>query len=111
MDKKSRRSYLKDSILATSGIAMVGTATAKKPENAGLRLRRGLGDPISPTEIENKKTEILKEVPEARSGDGAPRRSKAELDDNEFIVGYNLDIVDGAPSEWVGVYKHHNSAL
>lgn len=111
MDQRSRRSFLRSAVAGTGAAAIITSAGAKRPDTHQLRLRRGIDDPISPEEISSKKRQILKEVPEARSGDGAPQREPANIGENEFIVGYNLDIVDGAPSEWVGVYKETPAQL
>ena len=79
-------------------------ATEKKSKNK-LRIRRSISDPISPEELAERRRKIIRESPDVRDGARSVRRTSVDLDVNQHIVAYNFDIIDGAPSEWVGVAR------
>lgn len=106
MGENTRRDFLQKSVVAVSGTTIIGSAKASKPGKQGLRLRRGKDKPIKPNEIAKKKRKILQKQPKSNMGKSPiPRRGSVDLSEHEHIVAYNLDVIEGAPYEWVGVYQ------
>jgi len=77
----------------------------RQQTNPAIRIRRSTADPLSPSELAEKRREVVDKASDTRTMDDSPtpRRSPIRLEDHEYIVAYNLDIIDGAPSEWVGI--------
>lgn len=113
MENNSRRNFLRGTGMAIGSIIhpmSVSATQSKQQMDQAIRIRGSILDPLDPSELAEKRREIVDKASDTRTTDyyPTPRRSPVELDDNEYIVAYNLDLIDGAPSEWVGIAEMTN---
>lgn len=99
----TRRTLLKRcSIVATAlGVPGIsGASSGGNPSDSSLRLRGTVADPLSISEIHRKKRRLLSELPR----ESVPDIRAEDLSGKDKPLAYNFDIIDGAPSEWMGVH-------
>lgn len=112
MSQQTRRSMLKKGGIVMSGLLFSRNVAASKASRPSLTIRHDIDqDSISPSYIEERKQELISSSTGIRDESSFGHRSPIELSENEKITAYNLDVFDGAPTEFISSYEDQDEAV
>lgn len=99
---------LQASGIAASALITSGIGTASSSSSAGkqkLRLRGNLSNPLSIPEIYEQKEAVIRNSSLYEENSTVPNIQAKGFSQDEKVLAYNFDIVNGVPTEWTGTHK------
>ncbi len=98
--KQNRRSFL--ALTAASTVPAFSQLAGASEPDTQVRVRRDKSNPLTKSELVNRRKNAVDAWMEATGVESRVALSDFDVESNESIVAYNLDMVHGTPTEYIG---------